>query len=420
MTLVSAIKADVDAARERDERLAYAVESERLRREARRIVDTEERGGDIVPGGLTLREFLSVDDGPLEYRIADFQPVGTRVMCAATFKSGKTTLRDQVAGLVVDGGRFLGAYDVVPIDGAVAMIDTEMSPRQLRAWLRDQRIRHDDRIVLFSLRGAAASLNLLDARVRARWAAQLSAFNVRYLILDCLRPVLDALGLDEKNEAGRFLVAFDALLAEAGVPEALILHHMGHVGGERSRERARGDSRLRDYPDVEWRIVRQDDDPSSSRYISAYGRDVDVPEQLLAYDKATRRLSVAGGSRRDQARDAALEAVIETIGERALSGRQIEAEMQDSDHPRMAIRAALRTGIQTNRLIVEPGAHRARLYRVSQRAAVRQQCASAASVSAPPPIDRRRTSALQNNGIPAEHSGALISDERGLPDAGLY
>jgi hypothetical protein len=79
------------------------------------------------------------------------------------------------------------------------------------------------------------------------------------LILDCLRPILDATGLKEGNEAGVFLVAFDALLKQAGIAEAGIAHHMGHVG-----ERFRGDSRLGDWPDAEWRLVRHDpDDPAS-------------------------------------------------------------------------------------------------------------------------------------------------------------
>jgi hypothetical protein len=81
--------------------------------------------------------------------------------------------------------------------------------------------------------------------------------------------------LDEHRDAGRFLVALDALLTEAGIPDALVVHHMGHVN-----ERARGDSRMRDWPDVEWRLVRQDENPASARFLSAYGCDVDVPESL--------------------------------------------------------------------------------------------------------------------------------------------
>src|SRR5205085_2644660 len=113
------------------------------------------------------------------------------------------------------------------------------------------------------------------------------------IILDCLRPIFDAFGLDENHEAGRFLVALDALLAESGVSEACVIHHMGH-GAERSR----GDSRLLDWPDALWKLVRDKDeddesgmdDPMGSRYFSAYGRDVEQEQVELIFDKATRRL----------------------------------------------------------------------------------------------------------------------------------
>src|SRR5262249_17761281 len=147
-----------------------------------------------------------------------------------------------------------------------------------------------------------------------------------------LRPILDALGLDESHEAGRWLVGFDALLRDAGIPEACVVHHMGHNG-----ERSRGDSRLRDWPDVEWRLLRQDaDDDASARYIAAYGRDVDVPEQQLSYDRTTRRLTIAGGSRRHVRTEGALQAVIDVISTTAgpQTGRGIKDALADSPHAR--------------------------------------------------------------------------------------
>ena len=67
------------------------------------------------------------------------------------------------------------------------------------------------------------------------------------VVLDCLGPVLGALGLDENSntDVGRFLGAFAELLDEAGAPEAAVVHHMGHSG-----ERTRGGSKLRDWPDA--------------------------------------------------------------------------------------------------------------------------------------------------------------------------
>jgi hypothetical protein len=47
--------------------------------------------------------------------------------------------------------------------------------------------------------------------VRAEWARKLRDLDAAVVILDCLRPVLDALGLDESHDAGRLLVALDEL-----------------------------------------------------------------------------------------------------------------------------------------------------------------------------------------------------------------
>ena len=73
-----------------------------------------------------------------------------------------------------------------------------------------------------------------------------------------------------------------------------MVQHMGHLN-----ERARGDSRLQDWPDAIWRLVRETDEPDSARYFKAYGRDVDIPEGRLSFDAATRRLTYAAGSRSD-------------------------------------------------------------------------------------------------------------------------
>ena len=196
---------------------------------------------------------------------------------------------------------------------------------------------------------------------------RLRAAGTTDLVWDCLRPVLDALGLDEHREAGRLLVAFDRLLADAGISQALVVHHMGHMG-----ERARGDSRIRDWADVEWRVVRRDDDPASARYISAYGRDVDIPESALVYDSLSRRLTIANGSRRDAAARDALDAVLTTLdaGEGPKSGRAVKDALEDSGHPRATIEAALRLGVRSGKLTVQDGARRSRLYRRSEAPSV--------------------------------------------------
>jgi hypothetical protein len=342
--------------------IAAEMDWERVRREARRRLDAEERGPVTLPESVTLRERLARPRQAPSYRLERWKPRHSRVMLAAQFKTGKTTLVGNYLRCVVDGDDWLGRYPVTPIDGRVALLDFEMSQGQLDDWLGAQHIRASDRIVVTSMRGQAAAFNPLDRTNAAEWAARFREQGVEDLVLDCLRPVLDALGLDEHRDAGRFLVPFDALLKAAQIDDALIVQHMGHIG-----ERSRGDSRLRDWPDVEWRLVRQDENPASARYLSAYGRDVDVPESQLAYDPALRRLTLVGGSRQDAKTGRVLDAVIEALqatSER-LTGRGIKDAMRHTEHGKDAIDAALREGVRQRRLSVEEGPRRSHLYQVS-------------------------------------------------------
>ncbi|MDH3043713.1 AAA family ATPase [Gordonia alkanivorans] len=267
--------------------------------DARRQIDalartlTAQREAAVVPPvPVTLADLLAQPDDTATYRIEELWPTGGRILLAAQYKSGKSTMVGNVLRTLVDGGQFLDRFDVSPV-GKVAVIDTELDTRTLRRWLREQSIENTDRVSVLPLRGAVSAFDILDPATRSRWAAQLADAEV--VILDCLRPVLDALGLSEDKDAGRVLVAFDALLAEIGASEGVVVTHMGH-----QNERARGDSRLLDWPDALWKIVRggddTNDDGSRARYFSAVGRDVSVPEGCLTFDRETRHLTYADGT----------------------------------------------------------------------------------------------------------------------------
>jgi hypothetical protein len=348
-----------------EERITKEMDRERERREARRRLDAEERGPIEIPTFETLQAQIATAVRTVAWRIDGWQPEGTRCLLAAQFKGGKTIAVGNVTRSLVDGDAFLGVASVVPVQGTVVILDFEMSDTMLNRWLKDQAIRNTDRVIPVAIKGRTTTFNILDAQVRREWALRLRQARTSYLIVDCLRPIMDALGLDEHRDAGRFLVALDALLAEAGITEALIVHHMGHTG-----ERSRGDSRLRDWPDVEWRLVRQDDDPASPRFVSAYGRDVDVAESRLEYEPSTRRLTLAGGSRRDARSVEILPTIIAALRDAGtpLSGRAIKEALKDTEYGRNAIDAALRFGASsqcpgTLRLWRADGERNAKLYR---------------------------------------------------------
>jgi hypothetical protein len=314
-------------------------------------------GDDRVTSGLPqlipLPVFLAIEDDPVSYRISDLLPVGGRAVIAAQFKAGKTTTIGNLVRSLSDADDFLGRFAVTT--ARVTLIDNEMDARQLRRWLRAQGIQHPENVKVATLRGQVSSFDILDPAVRAQWADRLRGTDV--LIFDCLRPVLDALGLDENRDAGKFLVAFDALLREAGISEAIVVHHMGHNG-----ERSRGDSRLRDWPDVEWRLVRNGDEPDAPRFFSAYGRDVDVPELAVTFDSATRHLTAGQGNRKDAATTAALDDVLDvlTAATEPLSRNRIESALKDM-HPQKTVRRAIDLGVSQGNVNESIGARGARL-----------------------------------------------------------
>ena len=244
------------------------------------------------PELLSLTQFLEQPDEDARYRVEQLWPTGGRVVLSAQHKAGKTTLTANLIRSLVDGDAFLGEFEVEEAS-RVVLIDNELSPNMIRLWLREQGMKNTDAVSVLSLRGQLSSFDLLDSATRGRWAAELGAADV--LVFDCLRPALDALGLSEDKEAGRFLEALDELVAEAGIGELVVVHHMGH-----SNERSRGDSRILDWPDAVWNLVKEvPDDPSSARYFTAYGRDVNQPEVRLSYSDFDRNLKVVGGSRRE-------------------------------------------------------------------------------------------------------------------------
>lgn len=345
--------------------VAKELQRMRIRRDASHLLRAEDRPKAEKAEWLPLGDLLALPPVETTWRIDGWMPTDARIVLAAQRKAGKTTTVGNLIRSLIDGDRWLGVADVEPINGNVILLDFEMSQSKLTEWLRDQKIGDPSRLIVVPLRGKGGGFDIIDERVRAEWAAKIRAVDAGYVILDCLRPVMDALGLDEDKQAGRFLTAFDALLNEAGVKEAAVIHHMGHNG-----ERSRGDSRLRDWPDVEWKIVRKDhDDDASPRFISAYGRDVDQREQQLGFDKVTRRLTSIGGSRKESGAAEFVPYVIELLKANphlaATSGSWFEDRAKDDGKPRDSVREALKLAVKQGHLIQTSGPRNAKYYQLS-------------------------------------------------------
>lgn len=326
----------------------------RVQDDAARLFRQQRDGGTgAKPELVKLAALLDEPDESEDYRVDSLWPTGGRVILAAQYKAGKSTAVGNVLRSLADGADLFGRYRTGRA-ARVVLIDNELHRKTLRRWLRGQGIGNLDAVELVPLRGRVSEFDILDPSVRAEWARLIQGADV--VVLDCLRPVLDALGLSEDKDAGRFLVAFDALLEAAGVGEAMVVHHMGHNG-----ERSRGDSRILDWPDATWKIVKQDqDNPSGPRYFSAFGRDVDVPEAGLAFDETTRHLTLTEATRKEAKAEEALPAVLGALnGVNALSGRQVEEALKDTTFTRRQIQEALILAHNRKLIIKYEGARRA-------------------------------------------------------------
>lgn len=343
-----------------------AMFSGRARREATRLLRAEETPSEPRPDVLSLQDLLNGPREELTFRVKGWQPVNSRIVLAAQGKAGKSHAMHNLIRSLVDGDKWLGRWDVTPIEGNIGLFDLELSPSQLADWLEAQDIKNVDKVKTCCLRGRVGSFNILDPGCRAEWVEQLAEANIDYLIFDCLRPALDALNLDEHKDAGRFFVAFDALLKESQTREAAVVHHMGHSG-----ERARGDSRIIDWPDANWRLTLENpaDPNTSKRFIYANGRDVSVNSHVISLDMSTRRMTAKPAQKGEDIIEEALK-VIESIladkGE-AMTGRNLEKELKDagSEIGRNEARRALTFGTSRGRLEKREGRAGAVLYELA-------------------------------------------------------
>jgi hypothetical protein len=329
----------------------------RARHEAKRVFTAEQAAATFrePPSVATLREELLLPRDPVAFSCDELLPKGGNALLAAAFKAGKTTTVTSYIRAYADGKPFLGRFGVHPHDGRIAIFNYELSRQQFDQWLDDAQIEHPECVAVLHLRGYR-----LDIRAPSvedwvvRWLVE---HEVSTWIADPLARA--SVGTDENSntEMGVWLDTFDVIKQRAGVVDGLVVTHMGRGEQEQGAERARGAARVDDWADVRWILTKDDE---GNRYFRASGRDVEVPEEKLTYDPATRHLTIGGGDRkwekRRQLEDAVVAFVLSNPG---CSGRAVELGVEGKGE---AVRAALRSATAGHRLRVEDGRNNANLY----------------------------------------------------------
>jgi len=244
----------------------------RVREAARDLIRAEQVTAAPPPPPVKGREFLAQHEEE-HHLVHGLIPSKGKFLLAAAAKAGKTTTVHHTVGCLLTGRPIFGTFPVEtdrPL--RVHLIDNEMGDSLLRTWLRRLNLTGEqlDRLTVHSLLGHASTFDPTTPESRALWAERLAGADV--VIIDCLSPFMQAVGLDENHDAGRWLVGLDELMAAAKVDVYGVIHHTGHAG-----ERARGDSKILGWPFQTWTLNREatDDDDAADdapRFLKARGR----------------------------------------------------------------------------------------------------------------------------------------------------
>ncbi len=309
----------------------------------------------------TLAEVLSRPAEPPQ-RVDGLIPSEGGTLIVAQRKTGKTTLMLNLARALLTGEDFLGRFGVRALEGRVAFLNYEVSGAQLARWAYDVNLPGDD-LYLVNVRGRRNPLAITDDR--GRLAEQLRAQNVETLIIDPFGRAYSGKSQNDPGEVGAWLADLDRWArGEVGASDVILAAHAGW-----DAERTRGASALEDWADSVITLVRDKDD-ETIRYLRAFGRDVEVEEDRLTYDPATRALGLSGGgSRRAHSLQKRVEdlvpAVVEVVtASPGLSMRAIGKALTETGRPHRngEEAAAARIAVTAGRLRTEQGPRNALLH----------------------------------------------------------
>ena len=286
-----------DAAVRRHEALvAQEVESQRARREAKKLIDNEEalKSYSEPVFVANLFEELQLPDEEEEWVIEGLMTAGSNVLLTAAYKAGKTTMVNNLVKSLVDNEPFLGEHDIQNHSGRVVIFNYEVDSRQYRRWIRDVGIINAENVTMIHLRGKRLPMTI--NHVEDQVSTMLKKLECETWIIDPFARAFSGSGDENSNsDVGVFLETLDVIKHRAGVSNLILPVHTGRAA-EHGIERARGATRIDDWADVRWLLNKNND---GNRFFSASGRDVEEEERHLKFDKETRTFSLGEAGNRE-------------------------------------------------------------------------------------------------------------------------
>jgi len=224
-------------------------------------------------------------------------------------KAGKTTLMMNGARSLVTQTPFLSRFTPnVEADCRVAFLNMELSKAQFNQWFKDMDLPADaaSRIVPYHGR-QYGSLDFSNPAILDWLVSWFRDEAISIAFLDPLSAFYDAgrWGSGDPNASFlRWWAIFEQLVLEAKLRGAWIGHHSGL--SEDAANRGRGASAMMDKPDMSMTLRYEPggdgnytDAPSDTkRFVSVFGRDVNLEEFEIDYDSLTRVYHATGGGSR--------------------------------------------------------------------------------------------------------------------------
>jgi hypothetical protein len=163
-------------------------------------------------------------------------------------------------------------------------VNDELTEEQAQDWFRRSPIRKTDRIAVWNLRGKPNPFRSEEAL--KEFADEVRSLDIRVLILDPFSSAFRGGNSQDNDEVKEFWLKTDAFKEASGVKELIMPVHAG-----RDESRSRGASALDDHPDAILHLNKQGD---GTRTFHAFGRDVEVEEGELEFDKSSLLLKYKG------------------------------------------------------------------------------------------------------------------------------
>jgi len=284
----------------RGERLAQAARIDAMRLEAA-------QAWTAPPYPLSLYEQLTEEPPDVDWIFRGLW--AGNAQANAQKKGGKTTLLTNAAASLVTREPLLGRFEVnAEPDCRVGYLNMELTRGQFNRWLADMALPDDaaKRIIPYHGResGRLDFMNDVVSEWVIRW---LRDSGISIVLMDPLGSFYDQPSGGDPNAAYlRWWAHLEHVVLQSNLRGVLIAHHTGY--SQDGANRARGASAMMDKPDVNiaYRYnvgegTYTDAPVDNKRYLSAFGRDVDVGEFEVDYNTRTRKLYATGGGNRADA-----------------------------------------------------------------------------------------------------------------------